>query len=197
MIHSLAECQATAHQETVFSVLHRKVRLPPESVPAASPYPEAGRLFPAPLQERLFEQDVLQSSYCFLCSCWQKSPAFCRAVILSSVSYFIQFVIGKPGSLLNLLRRHPHFLKLARNSGAFSSAPSILPSWRPFCSRRSAIVILFSLLLLAKGPAFCRAFWFSSVSDVPQFSFRKSGQLTDLCCRHSRVPELPGDFPCF
>ena len=35
------------------------------------------------------------------------------------------------------------------------------------------------------------------MSDVLQFSFRKSGQLTDLCCRHSRVPELPGDFPCF
>ncbi|EAQ4412080.1 hypothetical protein FAM61_06055 [Salmonella enterica] len=50
MIHSLAECQATAHQETAFSVLHRKVRLPPESVPASSPYPAAGRLFPAPLQ---------------------------------------------------------------------------------------------------------------------------------------------------
>ncbi|HAX0050322.1 TPA: hypothetical protein JYK52_004090 [Escherichia coli JJ2591] len=46
MIHSLAECQATAHQETVFSVLHRKVRLPPESVPASSPYPAAGRLLP-------------------------------------------------------------------------------------------------------------------------------------------------------
>lgn len=53
VIHSLAECQATAHQETAFSVLHRKVPLPPESVPAASLYPEAGRLFPAPLQEPL------------------------------------------------------------------------------------------------------------------------------------------------
>ncbi|EFI6850874.1 hypothetical protein BCD23_004864 [Escherichia coli] len=55
MIHSLAECQATAHQETVFSVLHRKVRLPPESVPAASLYPEADRLFPAPLQAHLLK----------------------------------------------------------------------------------------------------------------------------------------------
>ncbi|MGO0153833.1 hypothetical protein, partial [Salmonella enterica] len=36
VIHSLAECQATAHQETAFSVLHRKVRSPPESVPASS-----------------------------------------------------------------------------------------------------------------------------------------------------------------
>ncbi len=55
VVHSPAECQATAHQETVFSVLHRKVPWPPESVPASSPYPEAGRLFPAPLQEHLFQ----------------------------------------------------------------------------------------------------------------------------------------------
>ncbi len=78
VVHSPAECRATAHQETVFSVLHRKVPWPPESVPASSPYPEAGRLFPAPLQEHLFS--------------------------------------------------------------------------KPFCIRRSAIVILFSLLLLAKRP---------------------------------------------
>ncbi len=55
-IDSLAECQATAHQETAFSVLHRKVRLPPESVPASSPYPAAGRRFPAPLEVRLLNK---------------------------------------------------------------------------------------------------------------------------------------------
>nr|AYU69080.1 hypothetical protein D0368_00328 [Escherichia coli] len=63
MVHSLAECQATAHQETVFSVLHRKVPWPPESVPASSPYPEAGRLFPAPLQEHLFKT-FLYKTFC-------------------------------------------------------------------------------------------------------------------------------------
>ncbi|MCW3282375.1 hypothetical protein N5T16_26965 [Escherichia coli] len=59
MIHSLAECQATAHQETVFSVLHRKVRLPPESVPAASPYSKAAGYFP-----RHFKCAFLNKTFC-------------------------------------------------------------------------------------------------------------------------------------
>lgn len=68
MIHSLAECQATAHQETVFSVLHRKVRSPPESVPAASSYPEAGRLFLAPLQVPFFKTFVETFLYKTFCN---------------------------------------------------------------------------------------------------------------------------------
>ncbi len=41
VIHSLAECQATAHQETAFSVLHRKSRdlLNPFQRPAYIPKP--------------------------------------------------------------------------------------------------------------------------------------------------------------
>ncbi|WP_000895479.1 hypothetical protein, partial [Escherichia coli] len=53
-----------------------------------------------------------------------KKPGILPGCDVYSVSDFLQFVIGKSGSLLNLLRRHPHFLKLARNSQGFSSAPS-------------------------------------------------------------------------
>ncbi|EOR4798872.1 hypothetical protein KOV92_RS25065 [Escherichia coli] len=85
MIHSLAECQATAHQETVFSVLHRKVRLPPESVPAAS-------------------------------------------------------------------------LPIFQSRQAISRATSRAPFSKPFCIRRSAIVMLFALLLLTKKPGILPGF---------------------------------------
>ncbi|HIC4715528.1 TPA: hypothetical protein ACW40L_004009 [Salmonella enterica subsp. enterica serovar Schwarzengrund] len=59
MIHSLAECQATAHQETAFSVLHRKVRLPPESVPASSHIPQPAGYFP-----RHFKCAFLNKTFC-------------------------------------------------------------------------------------------------------------------------------------
>ena len=63
--------------------------------------------------------------------------------MLSSVNDFFQFSFGKSGSLLNLLRRHPHFLKLARNSQGFFKR-SFLATFllKTFCDSHQFILML-------------------------------------------------------
>ncbi|WP_436409173.1 hypothetical protein [Escherichia coli] len=59
-------------------------------------------------------------------------------MMLSSVNDFFQFSFGQSGSLLNLLRRHPHFLKLARNGQGFLKR-SFLATFllKTFCNRHA------------------------------------------------------------
>ncbi len=88
VIHSLAECQATAHQETAFSVLSPKVRclLNPFRRPAH--IPQAGSYFPRHFRAlRLFDKTFCNRHA--VCSAPADKKARLLPAVFSSVSDFL------------------------------------------------------------------------------------------------------------